>query len=605
MQISITMKKHFLILTTLILASRIGFSQTTVTGGLVSGTWSVSGSPYLIQGSIMIPKDSILSIQAGVTVSFQGMYKLLVLGKLLAEGTIVDTITFTATNTANGWRGIRFDNTASTNDTSKLTYCKLQYGKATGTSPDNNGGGLYFANFSKAVISNCRITNCSSNNNGGGIYCAGGNPVILRNTISHNIGGYDGGGIFCDYFADPIISNNTISNNSTPSYGGGICCFYTSPIITNNLITNNNAGNGGGINSDTGNPIISNNTISGNTAAAQGGGIYCSTGSPSILGNIISSNSASVGGGIMFDTGYSMYVKTLSNNIISNNTATLGGGLYLRDENAITVISNNIIINNSATAGNNGGGIYCSGSSSEITNCTIANNNATNGGALYCINASKPNFRNCILWGNVASSSGSQVFLFDEPSDPNFFYCDIEGGMNAFATNGNFYTGLDSNNLDSNPIFVAPSSGSGIVFNGVSADWSLMNTSTCIDSGSPTGTYPSTDFAGNPRIMGSFIDIGAFEFQGSVVIVKQELQNQFTLFPNPFNSSAKIQFNSSINNIALSIYDLFGQEIKTINSISEPTFTLYRDNLPNGIYLLKISQENRKSTTRKFVITDN
>ena len=132
---------------------------TVVPGGLVSGTWTLSGSPYNVNGSIQIPNDSTLTIEAGVTVNFPGSCKLNVLGRLIAIGTITDTITFTTSDLTNGWKGIRFDNTAATNDTSKIIYCKLQYAKATGSSPDNCGGALYFNNFSKAIISNSSILN--------------------------------------------------------------------------------------------------------------------------------------------------------------------------------------------------------------------------------------------------------------------------------------------------------------------------------------------------------------------------------------------------------------------------------------------------------------
>ena len=128
-------------------------AQTNIPGGNVSGTWTVAGSPYLIQASIMIPNDSTLTIEPGVTVNFQGTYKMYVQGRVIAIGTATDTIIFTAANTTDGWRGIRFENTPVTNDSSKFKYCKLQYGKATGASPDDDGGAFYFLGFSKVKTS--------------------------------------------------------------------------------------------------------------------------------------------------------------------------------------------------------------------------------------------------------------------------------------------------------------------------------------------------------------------------------------------------------------------------------------------------------------------
>lgn len=460
------MKKRF---TFFILLSIIGlnsaFTQTSVIGGVVSGTWTLAGSPYLIQGSIMIADGTTLTIEPGVIVNFQGAYKLLVLGRLLAIGTTIDTISFTAADTTNGWRGIRFNKTTNNNDTSKVIYCKLQYSKATSTSPDNNGGAFYFNNFSKAIISNCHITNCTANSGGAGIYCSNSGPSITYNFISNNSSSGDflnsGGGITCVNGSNPIIANNEISNNKA-SYSGGVFCESSNPIITNNIIFNN-------------------------SSSIYGGGIYCSRCSPSI-----------------------------SYNNISNNHGDFGGGISCFGSSPS--ITNNIISNNNTASESHGGGIYCGcystmSSNPVITNNTISNNSASNGGALYCDCNSNPTLRNTILWGNRASTSGSQVYLADESSDPNFYYCDVQGGTAAFGLNGNFYIGTYQNNINIDPLLVSPSGGSGTSYNGVTADWSLQNGSPCINTGDPNGSYPSTDKAGNPRVYACQIDIGAFEYQ--------------------------------------------------------------------------------------------
>jgi len=385
------------------------YSSTSVPAGNVSGTWTLAGSPYNIQGHIQISDGTTLIIEPGVTVNFQGTYKLNVQGRLLAVGTATDTIVFTAANITNGWRGIRFDNTPATNDSSKIVYCKLQYGKANGSDPYNKGGALYFNNFSKVIILNCNISNCSAYQ-GGGIYCISSSPIISYNSIANNSSGY-AGGIYCEN-SSPTISNNIISSNNANILdpGGGIYTQAGSPYIFNNIITNNTAFNGGGIYCTGGNQTIINNIICNNTASATGGGISCENGS-----------------------------QTIINNIVCNNTADgCGGGISLGGSNSTTI----------------------------ILNSTFANNNAQRGGALS-VYSSVPVFRNCVFYGNNASSSGPVVFLYDETSTPNFFYCDVQGGTSAFDLNGNTYTGTYQNNIDIDPLFVSPSAGSGASFNGI------------------------------------------------------------------------------------------------------------------------------------------
>ena len=244
----------------------IANSQTPVPGGAVSGEWTLAGSPFLVQGSIMILNDSVLTIQPGVIVKFQGPYYLQVNGRLNAIGTISDSILFTASDTVTGWQGIRFDNTASSNDTSRIAYCWFEYGKAFGVEPFNQGGAFYFNNFSKTVISNSLLIRCSAAS-GGAIYCIGSSPVIRNNTISKNSATF-GGGINCIDGSNPLISKNIITFNSAEK-GGGI------------FINDRNSASS---------PKILNNTISfnGRSSGTYGGGIYCNGGASVISNNLIS-----------------------------------------------------------------------------------------------------------------------------------------------------------------------------------------------------------------------------------------------------------------------------------------------------------------------------
>jgi hypothetical protein len=128
----------------------VATAQIIINGGYVSGIWTKTDSLYLINGNITVPDDSTLVIEPGVTVEFQGHYALEVQGRLLAVGTENDTILFTvndttgfgdADTTLGGWFGIRFTDTPQTNDSSRIAYCRLQYGKAVADFWHLNAGG--------------------------------------------------------------------------------------------------------------------------------------------------------------------------------------------------------------------------------------------------------------------------------------------------------------------------------------------------------------------------------------------------------------------------------------------------------------------------------
>lgn len=594
----------------------LSVAQTSVPGGVVNGTWTLAGSPYNVQGSIQIVNGDSLIIQPGVTVNFQGTYKLLVLGKLKAIGSITDTITFTATNIGTGWRGIRFDNTPSSNDTSRIIFCKLQYGKATGLSPDDVGGGIYLKNYSKVIISNSSIINCNAYDTGGGIYCDFSSPTISNNFIFNNSSTNSNGGGISSYGASPIFINNTISYNSARS-GGGLCCNSGTPNIFYNIISNNTTLiSGGGIFFNA-NGSIANNTISNNTTGSNGGGGIYSINSTTISNNIITNNAASLAGGGLGGGGiHAEGNQIISNNVISNNsisgtgTNNGGGGIHISNSSitATTSLNGNIISNNTASVtgtDSGGGGIYCDGNglandSSNITNNTIVNNIAPKGGGLYCAQAANPVLRNTILWGNTASTSGAQVFLSIDASDPDFYYCDVQGGSAAFELNGNFYTGTYQNNIDTPVLFVSPSGGSGIGFNGVIANWSLQVSSPCIDTGDPNGTYPATDIAGNPRVSSGIIDIGAYEFQIAAGIADNKNNFDINLYPNP--STGKFSFQSIEGNISvIEIYNLIGENIYTQNLNQQTSNEIDISASPKGIYFVRV-YDRKKIHSEKIVV---
>jgi hypothetical protein len=211
---------------------------------------------------------------------------------------------------------------------------------------------------------------------------------------------------------------------------------------------------------------------------------------------------------------------------------------------------------------------------------------------LFCNGASVPVFKNCIFYANTASTLGAEVLLFDEGSDPNFYYSDVQGGVTSIDANGNFYSGIYQNNINANPLFVAPSGGSGQGFDGVAADWSLQNNSSCIDKGDSTMTNQSTDIIGNPRIAVCRIDMGAYEYQtGTPFVFSVNVLN-----PIPCYLVAK------------------GELEATVTSGTPPYTYLWSDGQTNaiatglsaGTYSVTVSQANAGcSITKSITLVEN
>jgi len=145
------------------------------------------------------------------------------------------------------------------------------------------------------TIINGWATGTSPNDYGGGIYCLNTSPLIRNNIISNNSGYSRGGGIYCEN-SSPYIVGNIIQGNGTSGWGGGVCCVYNAmPFIQENNFYNNSAVRGGAImcykRSDANiqySQILSNNATFGEGVFAGSGAVDYSI--PSIHYSSISGN---------------------------------------------------------------------------------------------------------------------------------------------------------------------------------------------------------------------------------------------------------------------------------------------------------------------------
>ena len=420
-----------------ILLTTITFSiaDTHIPAGNVNGAWTYSGNPYIIDGEISIQINNTLTIESGVEVIFSGHYKFNIYGRILAEGTSTDSISFTAQDTEIGWHSLRFWNTSSNGqDSSRVVYCELRLGKATGEGNEKYGGAIYCNNSSNILISDCLITKNYAESHGGGIHCSNSSPSLINVIISGNEVSGDnttyGGGISC-VGSSPIFNNVTITGNITWSYtayGGGFHCSNSNPSLTNVTLSGNTVEGyvvyGGGISCSNSNPTLLNVTIDGNNADSPdgfGGGICCSDSNPNLEDVIITGNSAAYGGGI--HCGGSN--PALENITITENYAyNQGGGIYLIS-NSNPILTNVTISDNNAPgtySSNSGGGIYCSNSNPILENVIISGNSVSHdiskGGGIYCGDNSNMNMENVSITNNSASDHGGGIYCSE--SDLSF-----------------------------------------------------------------------------------------------------------------------------------------------------------------------------------------
>jgi len=266
-----------------------------------------------------------------------------------------------------------------------------------------------------------------------------------------------GGGIY-NYYSSPILNHITISENTASLWGGGMANWRSLPTLTNVTIKENIAEQGGGIYNAHSTPVLTNVTIRGNRAE-YGGGIYNDYSSP-----------------------------VLTNVAITGNRANIEGGGILNDF-----------------------------SSPLLTNVAISGNRASSfryGGGM-CNNYASPKINNSIIWGNAPKN----IYYYDTDSISAFSHSLIEGsgGSNNWDTS----LGIDGeNNIDAHPLFMEPISPT--LAPTLAGNYNIEEDSPCISAGSNqlyltarniANFTGETDLAGNPRLSGKTIDMGAYEWQ--------------------------------------------------------------------------------------------
>ena len=422
-------------------------------------------------------------------------------------------------------------------DSIKITIKESTF---SGNSANDDGGGVYAGSDSGTItITNNTFSKNSADYGGGGVYARSHvGPVtitIINNTFSENSANYrDGGGVYAGSDSGTItITNNTFSKNSADVDGGGVYARSGLGTVTITIVNNTFSGNsadwwGGGVYAKGYTVTITNNTFSGNSK----GGARAEGHTVTITNNTFSGNSAYEGGGVY---AFSWCKITITNNTFSGNSAEYdGSGVsgYLYYDSARLNIYNNILFD----IAEHGGGVYAETyeGTITITNNTFSENSANDyGGGVYvrlkhafsgCDSATL-NIYNNILFDNIANEGGND-------GDDLCVFCDsytnyivsINLYNNDFSGNADFNIGQSedlyitltdnyhhADNIQKDPQFVDP----------VNGDFHLKSNSPCIDKGNNSAPeLPSTDFEGDPRIIGGTVDIGADEYRNHAKSIK-------------------------------------------------------------------------------------
>ena len=515
----------------------------TLANGRVTG--ADGGGAIHNSGTLTITESTLTANEAAGTNSFGG-------GAIYNYGFATLNISNTTiSNNTTGASGGGIHNLS--NATLNLTNSIVTGNTSTGTAEGAGGGGIYNAQDGILTVLNSTISsNFARSNSGGGIYGA---VTLTNSTVSKNTAERHGGGI---YSTDTVtLIGSTVSENSAGVYaiyvyrGDGSGIFGTGTITLTDSTVSDNTGyyannaiystgtltltnsavsgdsifnrrivgisttgtvtlenstvsrnNNDGINGTAASTItVTNSTIFGNTRSG-----ITSAGEITVMSSTISGNGSLDGGtissgGIVTTNTATSGELTVTNSVISGNY-----GCGIRTTSGAT--SGMVTITNSTIAGNfgttNGRGIYVNGSSLELYNTIVAHNN--NGTTANAATSSDIHLQS----GGVNGNNNLVGYLSNAPA----FTPGVVDGQNDNIV------GTDAERADARFMGFQPYTA---WTEALWYSWNLRpigdgaNSSPAIDAGDNSFADGLTfDLDGKERISGNSIDMGAYEFGGTI-----------------------------------------------------------------------------------------
>ena len=92
-------------------------------------------------------------------------------------------------------------------------------------------------------------------------------------------------------------------------------------------------------------------------------------------------------------------------------------------------------------------------------------------------------------------------------------------------------------------------------------------------------------------------------FQNPNILSTQEVlfKSQIFISPNPASEIATLKFNASLKDIKVSLYDLNGSLVKTLEDHQTDLMHLDIANLAQGLYFVQVRSESKKTVLKLIV----
>ncbi|MBQ9372879.1 MAG: hypothetical protein IJU03_11885 [Thermoguttaceae bacterium] len=324
----------------------------------------------------------------------------------------------------------------------------------------------------------------------------------------------------------------------------------------------------------------------------------------SLIGLRLANGKTSKDGGALYLTNSSI---TIDSCVFENNKGGYGGAIAVSNSkvNTVTILNSKFVGNKAEAESSMGGAIYAQGSKGtvEIVNCLMASNSAAYGG-VATFASSPTTLKNVTLAGNSASSGGGALYIYSASVEAyNTIFALNTAPFDADVTKSdgaircvNCLASGDIWDEGEHNVIVDPKRNTFI--DASSGDYRLAPYSKAINAGDAQyavdaqGEALATDVRRGARLLGSSVDIGAYEYNSKTDVCTNAVANvdyRTFLVSEPYYDADKIS-DSSDNKLcwAAAISDMlwytrWGQ-ISGVSDEEALFHTKFRGNFPNDGY---------------------
>ena len=281
------------------------------------------------------------------------------------------------------------------------------------TAPSGLGGAIYANNADLISISSSTLSQNQSSGPGGGLHSARSGGVMIRvqgSTMNQNQSNFGNGGAINTNGSGNTLTMNGVTMNQNRSGAPGGAVNLVGPIsLTNcNLSQNQSSALGGAIYQGNNGESFSatSTTLSQNTASSGPGGAVYGAGNTYLSECLIIGNQSRGGGGgfILFNA---TVVDIVSSTMSQNITTASGGALFKFDGSTRMTLTNVVMNNNEGIGGSGGGAIFAGGSTTlTMSNTQMRQNRSSSAGG--AVNVTGPVYlTDCTISQNTATNGGS------------------------------------------------------------------------------------------------------------------------------------------------------------------------------------------------------